>query len=372
MAKIENFNGKVVSSVINSKKLSFGSKIKAVVIADLHSYTKDKEHTKRLAEEIIKQEPDFIFIAGDIFNGGKPWEQDESLVGLREFIDIISSVAPVFITMGNHDIIGMNEANEEKRLGNFKQLEDVRPGEVYPLYNDCVIVNGMEIMGFVPEFDIIAGLQTQLHGIAHDQFMEAYEEKGAKFKSDSKTLKTYLGHNPHLIAASENGIGLESLKVCDFFITGHLHDGYKPVLEFFNKTKNALSGKEIKSLSLDNGWVEQPTGVVDKDGKLIPKSLWPPVMGKTNLCRGIVYIDNDAQQRFLQLPNGMFYQNAAQEPNKQEWRLTTEKIARKGILDNDLHFMIISEGINPGFLPSEKMATINVVNITPPEEEKVR
>ena len=63
-------------------------------------------------------------------------------------------------------------------------------------------------------------------------------------------------------------------------------------------------------------------------------------MGKTNLCRGIVYIDNDAQQRFLQLPNGMFYQNAAQEPNKQEWRLTTEKIARKGILDNALHFMM--------------------------------
>jgi hypothetical protein len=40
-----------------------------------------------------------------------------------------------------------------------------------------------------------------------------------------------------------------------------------------------------------------------------------------------------------------------------------EEMARKEIIANNWHFMLISEGITPKFVPSEKAATINVVDI---------
>ncbi len=368
MIKIENFNGKITKQVVNTRKLDFGKKIRTLTITDLHSYTSNDTRTARLASAIKQQEPDIIFISGDLYNGGKPWEGGEKMDQFRSFVQNISEVAPVCITWGNHDLMGMNSENKDARIGNLYNLENARPGSVFPLYNDKVIINGMEIVGYVPRFDLMGneGLKTQIHGIAHDEFIRDYQDEGVKFENRPGTINVYLGHDPHLIAASENGIGLEDLSVCDFFVTGHLHDGYKALLSPIDKMKRVFTGSGLKSLELDKGFTEQISGVVDKDGNHIKGSLRP--LGPTNLCRGIVYIDDAAQQKFLQMQDGKFYKNAANEPNVQVWQPAIEETARQEILDNNLHFMLISEGIAPSFLPKEKLATINVIDISNDEE----
>ena len=354
-----NFRGIITNSTIGSTKLEEGEKKRAVIIADLHGYTNDLEKARRLAEAIKLENPDYIFIAGDIFNGGLPWEGGEKLIYFQKFIDILSEVAPVFITWGNHDLRKMNESNRELRIKNLRNLENIRGGMVYPLYNDEVVVNGMDIVGYVPSFGLmegekLEGIPIQIHGIAHDKFIQEYEENGAKF-THPELVTTYLGHDPHLIAASENGIGLGSLQVCDFFVTGHLHDGYKPVL-------NRVGLGKLKSFEFDGGWVEQPT-LVDKNGQKIQKPIWPPFFGKTNLCRGIVYFDDDAQQVLWQSPNGEYYQNEALGDNEQIWVPLPKEDATYIIINEKLHYMIISEGIAPGFFPKEELATINVVDL---------
>ncbi len=358
MIKIDNFNGKIIKNVIQSYKFSYNTKMRTVTIADLHGYTNNSKRATRLAETIKKQAPNFIFIAGDIFHGGTPWEGGRKLKLFRNFIDNISEVAPVFITWGNHDLRKMTPDNKNIRIDNLNKLENVRPGQIYPLYNDRVVVNGMEIIGYVPSFDIIEGsmkdhflgVPIQLHGIAHDKFIQEYEEKGVKFEHP-ELVTTYLGHDPHLIAVSENGIGLGSLSSCDYFIAGHLHDGYKLIL-------NALGLGKLESLKYDQGWTAQPS-VVDKNGKIIKRNF---ILGKTNLCRGIVYFDDRAQQKIWQSPDSKFYKNIAIGDNNQIWSPILEEIARAEILNNKLHFMLISEGIAPGFASNEKLATINVVD----------
>ena len=364
MNKVDNFNGTITKQVVNSRKLNFGKKIRTLTISDLHSYTTDVKKATRLAEVIKAQEPDIIFIAGDLYSGGTPWEGGEKLNRFQAFIQNISEACPVCITWGNHDIRDINDTNKEERISNLRHLEDVRPGSIYPLYNDKVFVNGMEVVGFVPRFELMEdeGLKIQLHGIAHDEFIKDYQRDGVKFENKPGYLNVYLGHDPHLIAASENGIGLEDLSICDFFITGHLHDGYKPLFEPIDKMKKIFTGSGLKGFELDMGYTEQQTGIVDKYNNLIPgsKKIW---VGPTNLCRGIVYIDNDAQQKYLQMPDGKFYENITTEINKQQWNNVMEETARKEILDNNLHFMLISEGVAPSFLPQEKMVTMNVVDI---------
>lgn len=253
-------------------------------------------------------------------------------------------------------------------MRNFRNLESIRSGAVNPLYNDKVIVNGMEVIGFVPPFELMGGrgLQTQIHGIAHDEFISKYDEQGVKFTESDTLVTAYLGHDPHLIAASENGVGLGSFSVCDYFISGHLHDGYKPLLSIIDKVKKKLTGKGLEILEHDKGLVEQPTGVVDKNGVLIKGS--QKLLGPTNLCRGIVYFDDNAQQKIWQSQDGKFFKNASDKDNVQIWQPVMEELARKEIIDNKLHFMLISEGISPSFVPSEKLATINVVDIVSDEE----
>lgn len=362
--KIDGFNGHVVRNVIHNRKLNFGQKIRTVTIADLHSYTSNKDRADRLSNAVKKLHPDIIMIAGDIFNGGTPWNGGDKYEGVKYFVEDLSQECPVVITLGNHDLIKLDDTNREIRKYNFQSLENVNPGNVYPLFNDRAYVNGIEVVGFVPRYELMGGegLQTQLHGIAHDEFIRDYNESGKKFEHEEDAVTVYLGHDPHLIGASENGVGLGDLKAADIFYTGHIHDGYKAFLSIIDKIKRALTGTGLKGLELDNGYTEQPTGVVDKDGNYIKGSrrLW---IGPTNLCRGMVFLDDEAQQKYLQLPDDRFYKNASNEPNVQEWVQTDQMAAAKDIIDRKLHCMLISEGVSPSFLPKEKIATINILDI---------
>ncbi|MBE6161072.1 MAG: hypothetical protein E7158_02470 [Firmicutes bacterium] len=363
MNSMNDFKGVITNQVVDSYKLENSKKIRTITISDLHNYTSDYKKASRLANAIKEKNPDIIFIAGDIYNGGKSWENKNKLEDLKIFLQNISEVAPVCITWGNHDIFGMNSINKYIRLKNFYDLERVRCGSVFPLFNNRVSINDMEIIGYVPSLGLMSneGLKTQIHGVAHDKFIKEYEEYGIKFKNNPNDLTVYLGHVPHLIASSENGVGLGSLKVCDYFITGHVHDGYRALFSKFNNIKKFITGEDINSFKYDRGLVEQPTGLVDKDNKFIKGS--NKILGNTNLCRGIVYFDDMSQQKIWQSSDGIFYKNMTNEINKQDWQLFSENDARKEILDNKLHSMLISEGISQLMIPIEKYATINVVDI---------
>ena len=373
---IKDFNGNVVERSVDSKKLSFGKNIRTLTISDLHGYACNSKKAERLAKVIKDKKPSVIFIAGDIFKRGSSWEGGFRLKQFREFIQNLSEAAPVCITWGSQDVSGMIEETRDERLKNFHKLETARPGRVFPLYNDKVFVNGMEIIGFVPKFELMDGisLRAQINGDAHDKFIEDYNNNGIKFENEPGVINVYLGHNPHLIASSEDGVGLGDLSVCDFFVTGHLHDGYKAVLEFLDsmKKKFSLRHKGFKTLNLENsfnldqGWIYQPSSIAN-DYKKISRNNIPFFDGPINLCRGIVYIDDNAQQRFLQTADGSFFENDAMEENEQEWKKVTKVKARETILNDNLHFMLISEGIAPAFIKKEAYATIDIVDIKRPK-----
>ena len=110
------------------------------------------------------------------------------------------------------------------------------------------------------------------------------------------------------------------------------------------------------------GWTEQPTGILTHDGKKINR-LFPPIYGKSNLCRGIVYIDNFSQQKVLDIYN-KFYINEEKGHNIQKWKLIDESKGRELIINNNLHPMLISEGVNPTFFKKEKYVNINYIEFT--------
>ncbi len=372
------FNGRIVQRTVSTNKLENGKSIKILTIADLHGYTNNPKLASRLAYAIKLHEPDLIFVAGDIFSGGSPWDNgiklDSKLDHFYSFIQNISEVAPVCITLGNHDVFGMNDDNEFNRFDSFYRLENARSGKVFPLYRECIdfVFKGqkVEVLGYVPESKLLCenGLHRQFHGHSHDQFIRYLNaDKLVRFSNNASSIKLVLGHNPHLYGASENGVGLGPLKVADGIHVGHLHGGYYEMFAFFDKLKKFVTGSGIKTFAFDHGLVEQLTGIVDKNNRFIKGSI--KIFGPTDLCRGIVYLDDKSQRKLLQLSDNEFYKNNSIKANNSDWHPITSKLAQKSVLTNHYHYLSISEGITPLFYPSERFAKADIVELTGVKEK---
>ena len=327
----------LVKYSIYTDKLKLGEKIQVILIADLHNYLLNKKNSLSLASAIKSRNPHHIVIAGDIIQGRK-WENKKILSSINNFLRDISEVAPVFIVRGNHDLVGGNN----KRIDYFKSLGI--KDKVYALDNDFVTYDNFDIIGFNPS-EKTYDLGFQQHGIAHDRFIKEYMEKGIK-PQKNKHITEFVGHSPYLFAKSENGIGLEDLKYVDIIYTGHMHNGYY----------KSSTIKKNPDKYLDDGYVERSYSF-NKDGKLC--SFNPFFFSKTDLCRGVIYIDDDSMKRILQLRNNHFYVY-----DNDKWNIIDEDDARKLIKDNNYHPMVIAGGIRKFFrlnLPNDKPEITEVI-----------
>lgn len=339
-----------VTYKLYSKKLKNNESIKVILIADLHEYFKNKKKASELIDAIKEENPHHIIIAGDIMQG-KKWESEKKVLPFVEFLKSISEVAPVFISQGNHDLVNVVG---EVRNKSFKKLENINPGRIYVLINDVVEYDGFKILGYTPETkNIVNDLDIQEHGIAHDIFIKEYQEYGIKINKQNKLITEFVGHNPFLIARSENNIGLGDLKYVNTFYAGHLHNGYR--------RSSTISKNPDKYLY--NGYVEQPYSV-DKNRKIIKKSIKPYMYSKTILCRGTIYIDDNSNRKILQLRNNNFYFNNSNKNTKDSWKKISLSKAKLMIEENNLHALVITGGIRKFFklnIPGDKPEITRVI-----------
>ena len=267
---------------------------------------------------------------------------------------MIYLVLPQFISQGNHDLAEAVNNNRKVRNNSFKKLEKINPGRIFALINDVVEYDGFKILGYTPETkDIIHRLDIQEHGIAHDIFINEYQKHGIKIGKQNKLITEFVGHNPFLIARSENNIGLGDLKNIDTFYAGHTHNGYRK--------SNTINKNPDKYLYY--GYIEQPYSV-DKNQKIVKKSIRPYIYRKTILCRGTVYVDDDSNRKILQLQNNNFYFNESNINNKDSWKKISNEKARSYIQENNLHALVITGGISKFFklsIPFDKPEITEII-----------
>ena len=99
---------------IASEKLS--SPVKVVQLSDLHNSVFGSENEK-LVEKIRAEEPDLIFLTGDMLNNNDP----DTYIALS-LIDQLTEIAPVYASYGNHEkdferIYDVDLAEEFERAG---------------------------------------------------------------------------------------------------------------------------------------------------------------------------------------------------------------------------------------------------------------
>lgn len=274
-----------------------------LLLSDLHDYKFNRNSS--LIDDIKKEDSDLIVISGDILNTSKKMRYINYKKELKYFLSAISEKSPVFLGIGNHDLL----FSENEKIDNYKDLENSRNGKVFALNNESINYQDMRITEFHPDHDAFSP-SFQKNGIGLLLFKNDYEKSGIKIPQNDKLFNILICHNPKFFEQAlsignhldfdldeedfANLISFSSeMSKYDLCLSGHLHNGYIPL---------SLTMKN-PSKYMDNGYWEMP---IERDINRNIKFVRPWVFEKTNLCRGTIFVSN-AKQRIIELSDGSYY-----------------------------------------------------------------
>lgn len=177
-----------------------------ISLADLHSHSFGKNN-KRLVREVEKQEPDLICIVGDAVN-----YYDEEDTYITSLIRQLMRIAPVYFSLGNHEISMFNN----HRYINLKQ-DIEQTGALYldQTYLDITVKNQkIRIGGFYDYAFNYAGVSPEQYRQKSSYlFLKDYEE--------TDLFKLMLTHRPESFLDQEPN----SRWKIDLVLSGHEHGG---------------------------------------------------------------------------------------------------------------------------------------------------
>lgn len=129
---------------------------KAALITDVHlGHVRNRGFLQRLIAAVLREEPDLIFIAGDLFDGTAI-----DAAKAAEPLNQLTAPHGVYFVAGNHEQFGDDS----------KYLSAIAATGVRVLKNERVNVDGLQIVG-VPYRDAVGsgGLASVLRGVPLDQ-----------------------------------------------------------------------------------------------------------------------------------------------------------------------------------------------------------
>jgi len=162
---------------------------RAALISDLHlGHVRNGSFLRRMVAKILKEEPDAIFIAGDLYDG--------TAIDVRQAAEPLKELAApqgVYFVAGNHEQFGDDS----------KYLDAVAASGVRVLSNEKVDVDGLQIIG-VP----------YRNAVQHSRFASVLHAIGLD-RNRPSILLTHAPDHPEVAEAA--GVSLQ--------LSGHTHLG---------------------------------------------------------------------------------------------------------------------------------------------------
>ena len=191
---------------IKSEKIK--KPVTIVMLADLHNHIYGEDN-QILIEEIEKNSPDFVCIAGDMLIGNSkiPFEAGQKVVLA------LAEKYPVFYGLGNH----------EARMKEDREIY----GDLYDEYMEPVLKMGVKVLDNTAEHYEIDGNRFKIHG--YTMPMEFFK-KFKNHKLESAALRDVFGKcedESFDILLAHNPVYFEQYAQwgADLTLSGHLHGG---------------------------------------------------------------------------------------------------------------------------------------------------
>lgn len=201
--------------------------ITIVHIADIHfSINTKKEKLNKIKESIVKLNPDYLVITGDLIDSPSIIKNKQKIKELIKLLTDLSTYTKILISLGNHDIFNNNDLIFFKKLNEFNNIT-ILDNEFYQ--DDYIFIAGLTLPS------------KYYYNITHEESSEILLEhinahQNLIDKLPSRLPRVLLIHSP--IKLTEEEV-LNKLSGYDIILSGHTHAGMVP--DFLDKLfkKNA-------------------------------------------------------------------------------------------------------------------------------------
>lgn len=212
------------------------NKTRIAIISDLHYYTPNY-NTKiliNIIKQVKKENPHYICVVGDILDEAKYTELEE----LKNFFNELAYIAPVIVTLGNHDETGYAKHKYESHnevLINFLKKAD----KIHFLRDIAITVNNITFYGFNPSYNYYKSKES------YAAFLEEAKKLTANLKAENYNI--ILCHSPIHIYRFIKENKKHFLSKADLILSGHMHNGCLPtwisipINKIFKSTRSLIS-----------------------------------------------------------------------------------------------------------------------------------
>lgn len=223
---------------------------KIVLISDIHyNSKKDINYLNNILESIIKINPDYICIPGDLIDQANIFDKDY----LINWLTNLSNISKVFYSLGNHEYY-QNKKKKKYQLNNELLNEISNIKNLYLLNNENIVIDNINFIGVNFPIDYY------------------FKEDNNEIEKYTNTLKIYKDKYNILLCHSPININKITNKF-NLILCGHMHGGVIPhILRIIIKHRGLISPK----------------------GKLFPKYCYGHIKFKNDIIitSGITVISN--------------------------------------------------------------------------------
>jgi predicted MPP superfamily phosphohydrolase len=201
---------------VNVESAKINDPIKISSFSDLHLKEKDYNlsYIKSVIQKIGELNPDYITGVGDYYFGHKKekFEMRDLLIyllhGLRE-------IAPVILSLGNHDL----SIEDEMELR--KSFRDLKSQNIYPLDNESIEFNNIYFSGYFARRDAYAVSKMSKRKTE----MITEDLKKVELSAINDKFSVLLSHNPFIVLSSIIMKEFPNIYDYDLILSGHCHNG---------------------------------------------------------------------------------------------------------------------------------------------------
>jgi predicted MPP superfamily phosphohydrolase len=215
--------------------------IKIALLTDIHIMDSTKESFKdETIESVKKIAPTYICLGGDYFCGYGQYNFNSplSMELIKGLLDELKKIAPVILSLGNHDL---SIAKEKELRSAFKKLKEEN---IYPLDNESIEFDDIYFSGFYPRRKSYA--IAKISSKKAKMIIEDWNQ--ANLVANKEKLSILCNHIPDIVLDKKIQSEAKALYNYDLILAGHAHNGWlspkkeKRIEEKINKKLAKING----------------------------------------------------------------------------------------------------------------------------------
>lgn len=201
---------------ITNYEVSNNMNKKILLISDLHYY--DQSMTSLLNtiyKKAMELEPNYICIAGDVVDERYIFDKEV----LISFLKKLSSISPVMVCIGNHELKTKNEEDDFYDKTLFDEIRNIE--NLHLLENETFETNDFSFTGLY--FNSLSYKENKKGKRAASKIVNEHFLDGIH----SDKYKIVLSHSPYILINMKKS---KLYKDADLILSGHTHAGISPLI----------------------------------------------------------------------------------------------------------------------------------------------